>query len=73
MCNHMVNLAKLDDGLDESPTAMVVDKKAKYSVKIGAYSNPVGLSSRPKRKISRMSIKRLKTMKRLPPANLVLK
>ena len=33
----MVNLAKLDDGLDESPTAMVIDKKAKNSVKIGAY------------------------------------
>ena len=38
MCNHMVNLAKLDDGLDESPTAIVVYKKTKKnSVKIGAY------------------------------------
>ena len=30
------NLAKLDDGLDESPTLMVVDK-TKQKVKIGAY------------------------------------
>ena len=30
------NLNKLDDGLDESPTVMIVDK-AKNSVKIGAY------------------------------------
>ena len=32
------NLAKLDDGLDESPTFMVGDRKQKIkSVKIGAY------------------------------------
>ena len=31
-----MNLAKLDDGLDESQTVMVVDKKTKR-VKIGAY------------------------------------
>ena len=42
-------LAKLYDGLDESPTVMVRDKKqqTKNSVKIGEYENPVGLSSRP--------------------------
>ena len=46
------NLAKLDDGLAESPTVMVVDKKQNKTkqklAKIGAYLNPVGLSSRPK-------------------------
>jgi hypothetical protein len=42
------NLAKLDDGLAESPTVMVGDKQQlDSSVKIGAYFNPVGLSSRP--------------------------
>ena len=43
------NLAKLDDGLAESPTVMVVDKtkKKQFLGKIGAYLNPVGLSSRP--------------------------
>ena len=33
----MVNLAKLDDGLDESPTVIVGDKTKNNSVKIGAY------------------------------------
>jgi hypothetical protein len=35
---NVMNLAKLDDGLDESPTVMVVDKKQKTKnrVKIGA-------------------------------------
>ena len=42
------NLAKLGDGLDQSPTVMVGDNNNnKNSVKIGAYSNPVGLSLRP--------------------------
>ena len=31
------NLAKLDDGLAESPTVMEVDKTKQNSVKIGAY------------------------------------
>jgi hypothetical protein len=45
------NLAKLDDGLDESQTVMVVDKtkNRKILAKIGAYLNPVGLSLRPMR------------------------
>ena len=52
MINHVVhskNLAKLDDGLAESPTVMVGETKnnTKKWVKIGAYENPVGLSSRP--------------------------
>ena len=54
------NLAKLDDGLAESPTVMVVDKrrrktkkqKKQFWAKIGAYLNPVGLSSRPIRAMS---------------------
>jgi hypothetical protein len=50
-CEKGQNLAKLDDGLAESPTVMVVDKtknKKQFLAKIGAYLNPVGLSSRPK-------------------------
>ena len=45
-----MNLAKLDSGLGESPTVMVGERKQQQnnSVKIGAYSNPVGLLSRPK-------------------------
>ena len=37
--NNKNNLAKLDDGLDESPTVMVVETtpKKSNSVKIGAY------------------------------------
>jgi hypothetical protein len=44
-----INLAKLDDGLAESPTVMVVDKTKNrtFLAKIGAYLNPFGLSSRP--------------------------
>jgi hypothetical protein len=39
MTKYIDNLAKLDDGLDESPTVMAGDnnKKRQNSVKIGAY------------------------------------
>ena len=43
-----MNLAKLDDVLDESPTVMVGGAtKNNNLVKIGANQNPVVLSSRP--------------------------
>jgi hypothetical protein len=48
IANHIqhiiTHLAKLVDGLDESPTVMVQDNNW---VRIGAYLNPDALSSRP--------------------------
>ena len=46
MISNIVNLAKLCDGVDESLTIMVGDRK--NSVKTGAYKTPVGLSSKTK-------------------------
>ena len=39
--SHKVNLAKLGDGLDESPTVTVGETKSNNLVKIGAYSKPI--------------------------------
>jgi hypothetical protein len=41
------NLAKLGDGIDESPTVMVGDNKTKQLGKNRGILNPVGLSLRP--------------------------